>query len=162
MKALILLVLLPFVGFAQAQQQPGVNCVPVQGQGWQGCAPIDNNTQQPQRPQPLPQIWADHWGAIATNEPTNSLGVANNMASQSEAKKAALTDCKSKHGSTCKLETSYRNQCGALIGSTTGYVVTSKATLDETVQAGMLTCTQAGYSNCSVYYSACSFPVRIQ
>lgn len=162
MKALVFLLLLLLSGAAQAQQQPGVDCVPTQGQGWQGCAPIDNSVQQPQRPQPPPQKWTDHWGAIATNEPTSSLGVANNMASQSEAEQAALTDCQSKHSSTCKLETSYRNGCGALIGSTTGYVVTSKTTLDEAVQAGMLTCTKARYSNCRVYYSGCSLPVRIQ
>lgn len=157
MKVQCILALLLIVATVHAQDCGGVNAGGV-------CVPPDVAMPgyQQQAQQPPPQKWVDHWGAIATNEPTGSLGVANDMASQSDAEQAALADCQSKQGATCKLETSYRNGCGALIGSSTGYVVVSKATLNETVQTGISTCTKAGYSNCHVYYSACSLPVRIQ
>jgi len=157
MKALCPLILLLIVTTTRAQSCGGVQSGGV-------CVPPDVAMPDyyQQESQPPPQKWVDHWGAIATNEPTGSLGTANNIDSQSEAERTALADCQSKHGATCKLETSYRNGCGALIGSTTGYVVVSKATLDETIKAGILTCTKAGYSNCHTYYSGCSVPVRIQ
>jgi len=136
-------------------QTPDVDCVPIQGQGWQGCAPVGNAQQPSAR-------WENRWGAIATYESNGSLGIATNMTSQSAAQQTALADCQSKHGSTCKLETTYRNGCAALIGSTTGYVVTSDATSEKAIQAGMQTCNKAGYTNCHTYYSACSLPVQVQ
>ncbi|MGN6328063.1 MAG: DUF4189 domain-containing protein [Rhodanobacter sp.] len=166
MKVLCLLVLLLTTSALHAQAACPPGTIPYgTGNDPSACGPDNSQPdqlQQPRAPRRPPQVWANHWGAIATNEPTGSLGIANNMSSQNEAERTALADCQSKHGSTCKIETSYRNGCGALIGSTTGYVVTSKATLDETVQAGMLACTKAEYSNCHVYYSACSLPERIQ
>lgn len=117
--------------------------------------------QQPQPPRP-PQQWASRWGAIATYEPNGSLGAATNMASKDEAEQSALADCQSKHGSTCKLEVAYSNGCGVLVGSNTGYVVTTNATLDGAIQAGMKTCADSGYIDCRVYYSACSLPIPTQ
>jgi hypothetical protein len=82
-------------------QQPGVDCAPIQGQGWSGCAPRNSSQpstqgQQSQVPQTLPQRWQDHWGAIATYVPKGSLGAVNNLTSASQAEQAALEDCRSK------------------------------------------------------------------
>lgn len=129
-----------------------------------GVCGYDNSQRQEQPVQqrpPLPQ-WEDHWGAIATYEPNGSLGVATNMPSQSSAEQAALVDCQSKHGSTCKIQLSYRNQCAAMVVSDKGYNVTPAATVDLAVTEGMATCTKSGDPNCHVYYSACSLPVRTQ
>jgi len=164
LKALCLIVLL-LLGICTVQaQQPGVDCAPVQGQGWTGCAPL-NSSQQPsqgqQSSQPPPQRWQDHWGAIATYEPNGSLGAVTNMPSQSGAENAALASCQSKHGSTCKIQLSYRNQCAAMVVGGKFFNVNPGATVDEATQAGMDTCRT--YANdCHVYYSACSLPVRIQ
>lgn len=162
MKVLGLLVLLLFAGAAQAQQQPGVDCAPVQGQGWQGCAPIDNSVQQPQRPQPPPQIWVDHWGALATDDLSGSFGAAVDMPSRSGAEGAALTDCQSKKGApNCKVELWYTNQCAAMVMGDTGHNAKAGATSDDAIQAAMKVCNTED-AHCFVYYSACSLPIRIQ
>ena len=145
-------------------QQPGVDCAPIQGQGWSGCAPMNTTQgqQQPRAPLSPPEQWQDHWGAIATDAIHGSLGTAADMPSQSTAESKALADCQSKGGTKCKIDTRYRNACAAMVAGDTGYNVGSAATLSEAVQIGMKTCTDAGTAHCHVYYSACSLPVRIQ
>jgi hypothetical protein len=136
-----------------------------QGQGGpQGCAPIpgDDNNQQQAQPQPPPPKWASRWGAIATYEPNGSLGTAANMPSQNSAEQAALADCQAKHGATCRVQLSYRNQCAVMVVSDKGYNVNSAATSDQAAQNGMQTCNKSGDPNCHIYYSACSLPVRVQ
>jgi hypothetical protein len=43
-----------------------------------------------------------------------------------------------------------------------GYNAQSAAKVDQAVQLSMNVCTKAGRTNCHVYYSACSLPVRIR
>jgi len=165
MKAFFALLFL-MVGTLHAQQ-PGVDCAPIQGQGWTGCAPINSSQpsprgQQSQTPQAPPELWQDHWGAIATYEPSGVLGVAANMQSESQAKQAAMADCQAKSGgSNCKFQLSYRNGCAAMVLGDKVFNVNSAGALDQAVQKGMAQCSSAS-SNCHVYYSACSLPVRIQ
>lgn len=166
---LAILLLLGNVIHAEGNCPPGYYPIGApSGQGGpQGCAPVPGESQQqvqPQQVQPQqpPQQWEDHWGAIATYEPNGSLGTATNMPSQGRAEQAALADCQSKHGSTCKIQLSYRNQCAAMIVSDKGYNVTPAATVDLAVTKGMGICTNSGDPNCHVYYSACSLPQRIQ
>jgi hypothetical protein len=141
---------------------------PITGQGWQTCNPIPGYAQnqgqaataQPQQ-QP-PERWQDHWGAIATYISNGSVGMVTNLPSQSSAENAALVDYQSKHGSTCRIELSYRNQCAAFVVGDKGYNTNASTSIDEATRKGMQICTNAGHSNCHVLYSACSMPVRIQ
>ena len=162
MKIFFLFVLFLITSALHAQQ-PGVDCAPIQGQGWSGCAPINSPQQQQQSPAPRqpPERWQDHWGAIATYEPNGSLGAVTNMPSQRTAESAALEDCQSKHGSTCKIKLSYRNQCAAMIVGGKDYNVNPGSTVDKAIEDGMNTC-RTYATDCHVYYSACSLPVRIQ
>ena len=165
MKTTLLFGLLLIAGALHAQQQPGVDCVPVQGNGWQGCAPINQTQQQqqPQVPQPPPQVWEDHYGAMATNEPGNVLGVAVDMRSESEAKQSAIADCQTKGGgSSCAPLISYRNGCAVLLVGDKFFNASSAATIEEATQSGMKVCAANGNTNCHIYYSACSLPVRVQ
>jgi hypothetical protein len=162
----LVILLLMDVGIVHSQQ-PGVDCAPVQGQGWSGCAPINPSQQatqgqQPQVPQQPPERWQDHWGAIATYVPSGSLGSVSDMATSSQAEQTALADCRSKGGIACKIEISYRNQCVGMIVGHPGYSIALGPTVGEAIKNGMKMCTDAGDSNCHVYYSACSLPVRIQ
>ena len=146
-------------------QQPGVDCAPIQGQGWSGCAPI-NPSQQPsqgptQTPQPPPR-WADRWGAIATYDANGSFGAATDMPSKIQAEQAALADCRSKKGSTCKVEIAYYNQCAAMVVGDKMHNAGSAPTVDKVVKLGINVCKNSGDTNCRVYYSACSMPQRIQ
>lgn len=162
MKALCLFVLLMVATAAHAQEQPGVNCFPIQGQGWTGCVP--NYQAQPQQPlgsQPPPGIWVDHWGSIATDPIKGILGMATNQSSQRQAEQAALTDCQAKGGTACKRDIWYVNQCVAMVVGDTGYNTKAGATIDDAVQAAMKVC-NAATGHCHAYYTACSPPIRIQ
>jgi hypothetical protein len=127
------------------------------------CVPPDvamPNYQQ-QAPQPPPQKWVDHYGAIATDPIKSILGTAVDQTSQSQAEQAAFADCQAKGGTACKQDIWYVNQCVAMVVGKTGYNTKAGATIDEAVQAAMKVCS-AATGNCHAYYTACSLPARIQ
>lgn len=131
------------------------------------CVPPDvampgHQQQQPQNLQSARGIWVDSWGAIATYEPNGSLGVSADMQTADAAEKAALDDCHSKHGSICKIQLSYRNQCAAMVVSAQGYDVIPAVTIDLAIEKGMTICIKAGYQNCHVFYTDCSLPIIIR
>ena len=123
------------------------------------CAPMPSRGQQQ-----APERWANGFGAIAVDYSVGVLGAVADMKSERAAKAGALDDCKAKGGSQCELKQPYRNGCAvAIVGNDPdGANYAADGTLNDAIDAGMETCTQAGAKNCRVYYSACSFPVRIQ
>ena len=131
-------------------------------QGPQSCAPILNYNYEQQAPKHPPPQWIDQWGAIATYEPNGSFGATTNKSSQDSAENTAMAICRSQHGSTCRLELSYRNQCAALVASDKGYNTNVAPTANEAIQKGIRICNDAGNPNCFAYYSACSLPKRTQ
>jgi len=148
-------------------QQPGVDCAPVQGQGWTGCAPIYPSQPPAQGPQPqVPQRpterWMDHWGAIATDFAHKSAGASLDKQSRGDAEQAAIANCQSNGGLNCKVEIAYRNECAAMVVGDKGHNTAPGMTLGEAVQKGMKICVDSGDSNCRDYYSSCSLPLRIQ
>ncbi|EIL91968.1 lipoprotein [Rhodanobacter fulvus Jip2] len=165
MKALCLFVLLLATTTIHAQAACPPGTIPYgAGNDPSACGPDDS--QQPQEPQTprLPrQIWVDRWGAMATNEPGDVLGVATNMQSESEAKRSAILDCQTKgREPSCTSLVSYRNGCAVLLVGDKFFNASSAATIEEATQSGMKVCSANGNANCHVYYSACSLPVRIQ
>jgi hypothetical protein len=161
-----LLLLLGSVVHAEGECPPGMFPTnPPGAQGPVGCAPIPgyDQQQQPTRQQTAPPPrWASGWMAIATDSMKGSLGSATDLPSRDEAERAALADCQAKGGSQCKLQVSYGNGCAAMVAGNKEFNVNGAATLDEAVRIGMKMCAKAGDSNCHVYYSACSLPIRIQ
>jgi hypothetical protein len=108
MKALCFLALVLIVTVVHAQQQPGVDCVPVQGNGWQGCAPV-NQSQQPQPrqvPPPTPR-WAGQWGSIATDNKLGKLGDFMHGINKESAESLAMLACKINGGTQCKILISF-------------------------------------------------------
>ena len=158
-----LAVLMSWCALAHAQT-PTVNCVPIQGQGWQGCAPTGNNQPQVQQSIQPPPRWADRWGAIAGGIPgaPRAFGASVNMSSERAAKAVAMADCQSVAGTKCQIALVYHNQCVAVVNGEKTWGANGSATKDEAIQAGIKICKADGNSQCHVYYSACSYPVRIQ
>ncbi|OOG47804.1 DUF4189 domain-containing protein [Rhodanobacter sp. C01] len=160
-----LLLLLGKMAHAEGGCPPGM--IPASGTDINSCVPIPpgyyNNQQQaqPQPPPPPPQ-WTSQWGAIATDGPGGHLGVATNLSSKDDAEQVAITDCQAKGGVPCAIEVAYDNECAAMVVGHTEHSSNAAASLDEAIHLGMLTCNNAGDTNCHVYYSACSLPVRIQ
>ncbi|WP_353505956.1 DUF4189 domain-containing protein [Variovorax fucosicus] len=133
---------------------------PSGGQGWQGCNPIPGYGNQQQAPQqPAPQ-WESRWGAVAIDSPKAVMGVAVDKQSKREASRAAASDCERQGGANCEIEAAYDNQCTAVITSNDSHNTPIALTVDQAVAIGMKTCRDAGRTNCRVYYSACSLPVR--
>lgn len=161
MKLLVLVGLLLFASMTHSQQQPGVNCVPVQGEGWQGCAPIDNSAQGQTRSKTPPQRWADYWGAMVSDDSLGKLGVSNNVLNEAQAWQVAEDDCHAKGGSNCIHLISYRNECVAMVLGDKTYSFADATTASGAVQQAKERCLEST-NNCHVYYSACSLPVRIQ
>jgi len=161
MKVFFFLVFLMTVTAAYAQDCGGManaggTCVPPD-------VAMPSYQQQPQAPRPPQQIWVDHWGALATYEPGGVLGAATDMKSESEARHNAIADCQAKGGgSNCKIQSVYRNECVALLVGDKFFNVSAAATVEEATQSGMRTCKGNSNTNCHIYYSACSLPVRIQ
>ncbi|HEV7123136.1 MAG TPA: DUF4189 domain-containing protein [Rhodanobacter sp.] len=155
--------------YAEGGCPPGYYPYPssaVQGQpAPQGCAPIpgyNNQQQAPTQPHRSPPQWANQWGAVATDGPAGILGATTNSLSQSEAERIAIADCQTKGGQNCKVDVSYGNQCAAVVVGSMGYAVNPGINLKEAIQKGMKTCSEGGATNCLIYYSACSLPVRIR
>lgn len=139
---------------------------PPGAQGPVGCAPIPGYDQQqqqaqPQQPMPPPPQWATQWGAVATDSIKGSLGAAAGMASRDEATQKAIGDCQSKGGTSCKINVAYSNECAVMMVGSAGYNFGADASLDKATQSAMKKCREAD-TNCHVYYSACSMPVRIK
>jgi hypothetical protein len=135
-------------------------CGPDQGQ---------NQNQGAQRQIPIapPTKWADTWGAIALYLPEGAnpkgvLGAATLLPSQSAAKQFALQDCQAKGGLDCKIKFVYRNECAAIVAGHPGYNIADGGTPEAAEAKGMKVCTDAGNTNCHVYYSACSMPQVVQ
>lgn len=164
MKVLCIFVLLLATFVTHAQEQPGVNCHPIQGQGWSGCAPnYEVQPQHQQAPRSSLGIWVNRWGAIATYEPGGVLGISTNMSSDAEAKQAAMADCQAKGGrENCKLQLSYVNGCAVLLVGDRFFNASAAETIDKATRLGMKVCTKNGNTNCHVYYSACSLPFLLQ
>lgn len=138
--------------------------IPASGTDINSCVPIPSgyNRQQPPARAPLPVIWVDRWGAVATDSSRGVLGVATDMVSKDDAERAALSDCAAKGGTQCKEQTWYRNACAVMVLGNAGFNVGNAATIAEATQLGMNTCTNSKDTNCHVYYSGCSLPIRTQ
>lgn len=133
-----------------------------QTQGGQGVAPIPlcQRVDRQQMSQPSPPQWESRWGAIATDGIRGSLGTSRNMSDQATAESNAMSDCQKKGGVNCSLDVSYRNACGAMLVGDHGYSVRAGLTRDDAVNNATEACS-AKDKNCHVYYSDCSFAVRV-
>jgi hypothetical protein len=83
------------------------------------------------------------------------------MPNQQEAEAGAIAQCREQGGKSCKIETWYRNRCGAMVIGENTHTTNNADTLTEAIEIGMKKC-EAGDNECHVYYSDCSLPQRIQ
>ena len=122
--------------------------------GWQGCAPMGNGAGEPA------EEWETRWGAIATGN--GLFGAAEGASSKSQAEKIALRKCK-ESGSTggkCKIKGSYHDQCAALAWGDAGAIAFRSPDRADAEANAVAACSQQT-TNCQLYYSACSYPVRL-
>lgn len=150
-----------WIGLAEAQCPPGMYPFQFSPNQPFSCAPIPGEVNQ-QAPQLPAEQWERRWGALATSVPDGVLGVSTDQSSKREALRRAVSDCAAKGGVNCKIEISYDNQCAVVVVGDGGYNASNATTVDKAAELSMKTCRDAGRTNCHVYYSACSLPIRIR
>ncbi len=129
------------------------------------CMAIPDYGAPPEDPLPSEPVWESRWGAIAVGDTSggNGFGVSSNMKNRRSAEKAAVKECvDSGGGDQCKAEPfAYHDQCAVIAWGDRGYVIRSAETVDRAGEVAMRQCSERT-SNCGIFYSACSLPVRVQ
>ena len=113
------------------------------------CAPVDHES-------PPKGHWLNQWGAIATDIPKGAVGASYDQPDEERAKMAAINNCLSNGGSTCKIEITYGNSCVAMLQGDNGYTAARAPSIDGAIKVGMKSCTDAGFTNCIARYTSCS------
>jgi len=127
--------------------------------GVQGWAPLpgnnSNNTQEA-------GVWEDRYGAIATDDVDGLVGAVTDATSKSQAKDAALLNCKNKGGTHCEHRVWFRNGCGSMAVGEKHHSINTAETLDGAKDLSLKKCEETGDASCKVLYADCSFPKRIR
>ncbi|WP_227556455.1 DUF4189 domain-containing protein [Acinetobacter courvalinii] len=117
----------------------------------------DGGAQQYAVPQ---QVWADRWGAIASDG-NGTYGIVTDLTSKRKASKAAIQTCKDRGGGNCVIRLAYYNQCAAVVMTDTWSAYASAPTLENAIEDGQKRCTGSNTGSCRVYWSGCSTAVRV-
>ena len=126
-------------------------CVPIPGSGSQGTS------------QPIVR-YEDRWGAISVDGTVREggIGTATGFTSKRKAEKAALAQCRATGGGDgCKVNLAYQNQC-AVIGSGDTYLNTWGGPTIEAASKLALEDCRGKTTNCTIYYSGCSYPEQVE
>ena len=123
--------------------------------GWQGCAPMGGGRDEDQGPQ-----WETRWGAIATGP--GAFGAVENATSKRSAERIAMQRCRaSTPGAQCKIKGTYHDQCTALAWGDGGALAFRSPDRADAERMAVAICSQHT-TDCQLYYSACSLPVRVR
>lgn len=157
----VVLVCIPGLSLAQGFAC-GSETTQMGGGGAIACIPRDQpqDFSDPVPAAPLGPEWETRWGAIALGG--GGFGAANDVDSRRKAEKLALKECRDTGGGErCKISITYYNQCAA---SATGLSVAATYSAPEKSEAehNALKDCNSRDQNCEVFYSACSYPARVQ
>lgn len=167
MRILMVISFLSVSGFAWAEGGCPSGMIPYQGTDITSCGPIPDryygDSGSAQKPNEPSVRWAKTWGAITIDGVLGVMGTSTGKMSEREAKKAAMTDCYAKGGGAgCKkTRMTYRNQCAAIASGAESNNVSRADSIEKATALSMKEC-NASDTNCRIYYSACSEPIRIQ
>lgn len=137
---------------------------PQQGPGWRTCVPIPGAQSfqgaQLEEGSRSTTSWITHWGAIAIDSNTASLGATTTATTESDAENEALTSCRNKGGKRCEIMITVQNACMAMVVGASRLNVKGGSTKEEAEARGMSICNEKD-TNCAVYYSGCSVPIKL-
>jgi len=158
--AAIALTGLPIMALAEGRCPPGmfetgsrdfIGCAPIPGYGGGEAAEEEQS--------PIEMVWADRWGAYASEEGASGLGVVNGRASKAAAEKDAVLDCRevAKQPEKCSVQLSFYNQCAAYAWGG-GHGIAASAVNEKTaIREATRLCDEASGVECLIYHSGCSF-----
>ncbi|MEH6414567.1 DUF4189 domain-containing protein [Pseudomonas sp. CGJS7] len=133
--------------------------IPYQGTNTMSCGPMSSNGYDTT---PSGPYWVSQWGAIAGDKASLVVGAVDSRDSKRRARADAISECETRGGSKCKVIFTYRNQCVAMVKAKTRAINVSEVDVDQAIRVGMKECRGWNDGECSVYYQACSPPVRIR
>jgi hypothetical protein len=135
---------------------------PISSPGFTNCAPIPGGGNSGSGPAPRDEpVWKTRWMSIAFG--MNAFGAATDMPSKQKAEKAALAQCRDMGAKDCYINMTTHDQC---IAVARGGVTAPSASAYELNEAEDIALEECGKdqrnSNCELYYSACSYSVRVR
>lgn len=158
--AALVLPSVPESGRAEGRCPPGM--FETGSQDFIGCAPIPGygaeEAEQEELP-PIQMVWADRWGAYASEKGGSGLGVANGRTSKAAAEKDAVLDCRevAKEPEKCSVQLSFYNQCAAYAWGGGHGIAASAVNEKAAINHATELCDEASGVECLIYHSGCSF-----
>lgn len=157
----VLLVQSPIVWSQCAPGIPGAGnpgCMPPTDPGSPYGQPSDLGPSPPLPPQ---QVWKQQWGSVAMDFDNGSSGSVADSPTKERASRSAVMDCEEQGGKHCETILVFENQCAAIAQSPNGVISTATAAKKPEAESRVLAkCTER--TTCTVIYSQCAFPVRVQ
>jgi len=106
-------------------------------------------------------LWADRWGAIASDN-VATYGIVTDLPSKRKARRAAVDECKRRGGGDCVVAREFVNQCAVVIAGDSGTNIVNAVTVKRATHLAMQDCESQGNKSCWIFWSGCSLAQRIQ
>jgi len=106
-------------------------------------------------------IWADSWGAIASDG-VSTYGIVTDFPSKRKARKAAIEECKRRGGGRCVSAREFVNQCAVVVAGNSGTNIVNAVTVERATELAMQDCRSQGNTSCWTFWSGCSLAWRVQ
>lgn len=133
---------------------------PQQGAGWRSCVPLSNGTNtHTHGASSASRRWTARWASVAIDEEKLIVSKSTGHRSEEQAERFAIDGCVSQGGSSCRAVGTGKNGCIALVMGETRYAAKGAPTLQEAEDKAMSSCKNHSDRNCSVYETACAWPV---
>ena len=137
---------------------------PIGGQGSAGCAPIPEygvSGEESTQRKIIRPIWETRWGAISIDISIGRFGTAKSLPTKEQAETLASDDCEREGGRACVIDLVYYDQCAAVAWGEAFVTTASAETKEQASMRAAETCGERT-KDCKIYYSDCSFPVRVR
>jgi hypothetical protein len=131
---------------------PNWSCMPIPGYS-------NGSNSDGATPPPPPKPWHNRYGGIAIDGSHGIIGISSNQSERDLARSLAISDCKNKGGSNCKLVGTYRDGCAVFVAGDKLSAMNSDGTIEKAQASAMGRCQKVD-TNCEVLYSGCSLPVQ--
>ncbi|WP_082028731.1 DUF4189 domain-containing protein [Xanthomonas sacchari] len=142
--------LLPLVALSQTRCPVGVQA------GSSQCLPDDENSG-PARPT---GEWIKTWGALVSSNQGHGAWTSKGKFIEDEAVQDALGRCKATGVSDCNVDSTYFNQCVAVVSSVQRELSISKGPSESIAKkVALKDCQRRGNSQCAVEFSDCTDPI---
>ncbi|WP_425451818.1 DUF4189 domain-containing protein [Solilutibacter pythonis] len=136
--------------------------VPIPGQGRCGspaeASAIRSSSSAASSAPARTEIWEDRYGAIAEDPSGDGGGAVENQKTKRDAERGAISKC---GGGGCKVVSSIRNTCQAVVYGGGVRVIGSGNTEILAVSKALSICKRGGLE-CESRYVGCSLPVRVR